>query len=154
MNTENDKGQLVTDYGQILREKHIDVPELLQRLEAMEGSQAARDAAKVIQRFKRLLLPVYMGISENAMVGEPVPDEARIFNFMGSGGSDFTFMAEFRSLMGDERTALEEYEKEAARAANGECTVLSGCQKMEEHTAATCPHYREDDTNNDPIPEG
>jgi len=103
-----EEGKLFDDNGTELRGKVIDMPDLIQKLKTMSGSTTAQSALEVIERFRRLLLPVYMGVSESAMNNEPVADEERVFSFSGSGASDFTFMAEFRALMGDERIAVTE----------------------------------------------
>jgi len=110
-----EEGKLFDDNGTELRGKVIDMPDLLQRLKTMSGSTTAQTALEVIERFRRLLLPVYMGVSETAMMGEPIPDEARVFTFAGSGASDFTYMAEFRALMGDERVIVAQAEADLAR---------------------------------------
>jgi hypothetical protein len=89
-----------------LRGKNINMQELTEKLRAMSGSPTAQDALQVIERFRRMLLPVFMGVSETAMLDEPIADERILFHFMGSGASDQTYMAEFRSLMGDERLSL------------------------------------------------
>jgi len=111
MNNENEQGQLLAPQGQIIREKHISVPELLEKLDTMTESKAARDAASVIRRFQRLLLPIYMSLAQEALGGNEIKDEQTIFTFMGPGASDFTHVAEFRSLMGDERASVLEYEQ-------------------------------------------
>lgn len=135
---------LYTDYGQKIRGRQIDIKALKEKLGAAESTMC-RDALEVIERYERLLLPVYMGVTQEAMVGNNIPDDARIFNFMGSGASDFTFMAEFRSLMGDERVSIEESMKayEAAMQeedrkmeeaqARGECNLKYGHQEKD-HT--------------------
>lgn len=142
-------GLYETSSGQKVGGLPVDVNELIETLRKMEGSTTARIAADTLARFRRLLLPVWMGIMEQTMVGEAHPDNARIFNFMGSGGSDFTFLGEFRALMGDDRVIHEksmcEYEEamaaEEKAAISGECTNLSGCQRWSEHEGA-CGYSR------------
>lgn len=60
-----------------------------------------------ISKFRRLLNPVFMELAYNAMGGNEISDETRLFNFMGGGGSDFTTVGDFRELMGDERVIGE-----------------------------------------------
>ena len=132
-------GKFYDEKGVELRGKLVDIPELTQRLRAMSGSTAAQQAADYIERVQRLLFPVKLGMIEMAMAGEPVPENARIFSFMGSGASDFTYMAEFRALFGDERKEMEEAQVEYEKALveeqqaheRGECTQHYGCLNAE-----------------------
>jgi len=94
--------------GTELRGRVLDTANVVSKLATMEGSVTAQEAKDAIGRFRRLLLPIYMMLSERAMIGEPVPDDAPLFSFSGSGASDWTYTAEFRALMGDEREFLKE----------------------------------------------
>lgn len=133
-------GSLYTDYGQKLRGPNMDFKDIIQRLSVMDGSKTAKDAIQWMERVNRLLLPVYMTIIEQTMANQPLPDESVLFNFIGSGGSDFTFTAEYRALFGDERQDLlrmdEAYNEELEAAKRGECTNLSGCQQPDIHNGS------------------
>ena len=110
--TTSEDGTITAKGDQHIAGKKHNVQATVNTLRVMTGSPAAQAAADIIERFQRMLLPVFMGVSERTLVGEPVPDGAPIFTFSGSGGSDFTFMGEFRSLMGDDREAVKAYEEE------------------------------------------
>lgn len=111
MNIEKEDG-LYTDFGQKLRGPVMDYKGLMTRMEAFGSSKTVNDARQWMARVQRLCNPIFMTVLEQAMTGQPLPDEARIFNFMGSGGSDFTFVAEWRALFGDERESLKQMEKD------------------------------------------
>lgn len=122
----------------------VDWERLTGNLAAMSGSTTAQEALATLQRFRRLLNPIFMAVLEQALVGEPHPDNARVFSFIGSGSSDFTYMAEFRKLMGDDKkmavNADKEYAEHCAKQeadddaahARGECTQKYGCQNEHE----------------------
>ena len=109
MNERRDDGKLYSEQGIEIGGKEIDVDSVVERLRAMSGSTTAQEAAEVITRFRRLLLPIYMVFGENAIAGEAFRDEQPVFTFMGSGASDATYTGEFRALMGDERKTLKDY---------------------------------------------
>ena len=113
-NIEKEDG-LYTDFGQKLRGNIMGLDDIIVRLSTMEGSKTAKDAIQWMERTKRLLTPIWMTLAQNAMADQAAPDEAILFTFSGSGGSDFTFVAEWRALFGDERNILKEMEKDFVR---------------------------------------
>ena len=59
------------------------------------------EALERLKKFERLLAPTWMTLACNAMAENPEPtDDARMFNFMGCGGSDWTTYGEFKELLG------------------------------------------------------
>lgn len=108
---------------------HKDVQQLVESLKAMSGSSTAQEAARTIQKFNELLLPISMMLAERAFVGEPVEDDKYIFTFMGTGGSAYSRVSEFRALIGDEREDLKEYEEQQKLMSAGGCTPIHGCLK-------------------------
>lgn len=61
----------------------------------LEGLRAEND------RLRRCLLPVWLGMAEAEMVGEPLSDDAVVLSFMGSGASDRVTAGEIRAALGD-----------------------------------------------------
>lgn len=66
-----------------------------------------RDARETVQKFKRLLNPVYMSLAYQALGGNEIRDDQYIFTFMGGGGSDMTTVGDFRELMAEEAPPAE-----------------------------------------------
>ena len=60
-----------------------------------------------LKKFNRLLNPIFMMLCQEAMAGNEIKDDQYIFTFMGSGSSDYSSVAQFRELMGDERPVVE-----------------------------------------------
>ena len=54
---------------------------------------------KSIGQLRRCLLPVWMGIAECELVGEPLADSAVVLSFMGSGASDRVTAGEVREAL-------------------------------------------------------
>jgi len=52
-----------------------------------------------IAAFKRFTLPLFMSLAEREIAGDPVPDDAILFSFMGSGASDQTTVAHFKKAL-------------------------------------------------------
>jgi hypothetical protein len=95
-----------------LEEQKVRTLEVIARdLEAFSGMPLMLEAQLALRKAQRLMLPVFMGLSEEALNGQNHPDEAPVFMFSGSGASDSTNLGLFRELMGDEREALKEYDK-------------------------------------------
>lgn len=63
--------------------------------EALRATVARLEAEN--GRLRRCLLPVWMTLAEQEMVGERVPDDARVLSFMGSGASDFVTAGDIRA---------------------------------------------------------
>lgn len=70
-------------------------------------------AVRVISDLKRLMLPAFMSLAEAELVDEPVPDEAVVYHFMGSGASDSVTAGEFRKVLKAANTFLERHEQPA-----------------------------------------
>jgi hypothetical protein len=50
-------------------------------------------------RLRRCLLPLHMAFAQAEMVGEPIPDDAVVLHFMGSGASDQVTAGEVRAAL-------------------------------------------------------
>ncbi len=67
---------------------------------ALAAAQA--DVARLTaenSKLRRCLMPVWMTIAEHDMIKEPLPDDARVLSFMGSGASDFVTAGEIRAAL-------------------------------------------------------
>lgn len=80
-----------------------DLDELIAWAEAAQpaASEArVKEALDAAKGLAQVLLPIHMQLCEAEMLGEPVPDAATLFSFMGSGASDHSTVGEYRSAMG------------------------------------------------------
>lgn len=60
------------------------------------------DSEDTVRSFRRLLHPIWMHLAQQSLAGDKRPmDDAVMFSFMGSGGSDWTTFGDFVKLMGD-----------------------------------------------------
>lgn len=59
-------------------------------------SERLSDLATALDAYRRALLPVVMTLAEREMVDDPVPSDAVLFSFMGSGASDHVTVGEFQ----------------------------------------------------------
>ena len=87
------------------------IQEIINDLDSF-NAPIVKEAQLALQKFNAMLLPMYMMLCERAMIGESPPDEAYMFTYMGCGSSDYSSVGQFRELMGDERKAMEEAEKD------------------------------------------
>lgn len=75
------------------------LPALLARIEALE---------KALEKLDRILLPIVMTLAQRELVNNPVPDDAIILHFMGSGASDQVTAGEFREARAAARAILSD----------------------------------------------
>lgn len=83
---------------------------------ATEASTAARIAALegAVTALCRVLGPVGMTLAERECIDEPLPREAVILSFMGSGASDQVTVGEYEDAMREARAAFTATEGEGA----------------------------------------
>ena len=74
-----------------------------------------REAEAVIQAFSRILGPVYMTLAQQECIDEPLPREAVILSFMGSGASDNVTVGEVEDASNNARTTLANLRAAIAR---------------------------------------
>jgi hypothetical protein len=72
---------------------------------AYRAGHAARDAEVEAlraenERLRRCLMPVMMMMAQAECIDEPLPDDAVVLSFMGSGASDQVTAGEIRAALG------------------------------------------------------
>jgi hypothetical protein len=86
------------------RERASEIATLNTRIESMAGDIARLREA--LDKMGRCLLPVHMGLMQAVCVGDPLPDQAVVLSFMGSGASDQVTAGEVREALDAAHAAL------------------------------------------------
>lgn len=74
---------------------------------------------KSLKEMKRVLFPIFMSLAERDLIEDPVPDDAVLFSFMGSGASDYVTVGEYRKALEATNAALFHAKGDDAPAADG-----------------------------------
>jgi len=73
-----------------------------------EASHHLNEMRETLHQLLRIFLPIDMQMGQIEMAGEPAPDDAILFSFMGSGASDHVTVGEYRKARSFALAALRE----------------------------------------------
>ena len=80
---------------------------LIEELENVKDEPIIAEVQTALKKINNLLNPLFLMLTERALLNKPVEDYDIMFSYKGKNVSDFSSVGQFRELMGDERVTAK-----------------------------------------------